>query len=82
MTAQEFYDKQRKSGFTGDITTNPDPDYGLSFYENIFWLMEEYARQDAQYRYEKAMQSLFEGAWPMFEDNRIAEALRIAAGKE
>lgn len=45
MTPQEFYEEQRKRGLTDDITCNPEPDYSLPFYQQIFSLMEEYAKQ-------------------------------------
>jgi hypothetical protein len=38
MNAQEFYDQFD----TYNITENPDPDYNLPFYQNIFRLMESY----------------------------------------
>jgi len=43
MSPQEFYDQERKNGNTEDITSNSDPDYRESFYQNIFKLMEDYA---------------------------------------
>lgn len=43
-TPQEYYERKRKLGLTDDITSNPDPDYNQPFYQNIFRLMECYAK--------------------------------------
>ena len=43
-TPQEYYERLRKIGLTDDITSNPDPDYNQSFYQNIFRLMDGYAK--------------------------------------
>jgi len=45
MKAEEFYEKQRVIHNTDDITTNPNPDYSEAFYQNIFWLMEQYHKE-------------------------------------
>jgi len=42
MNAKEFYIKQQLEGKTDDITSNPNPDYSLDFYQQIFSLMEGY----------------------------------------
>ena len=42
-TAQQYYDRLRKQGWTDDITSNEDPDYRSEFYQNIFRLMEGYS---------------------------------------
>jgi len=44
-TAQEFYEQERLDGNTYDITSNPNPDYSLSFYQAIFRLMDNYSTQ-------------------------------------
>jgi hypothetical protein len=44
-TAKEFYIEQREKGLTDHITCNRDPDYTLSFYQEIFKLMEDYHQQ-------------------------------------
>ncbi len=41
-TPEEYYEQERKRGNTRAITSNPDPDYSLSFYQTIFQLMEGY----------------------------------------
>ena len=46
MKAEEFYKKQSKKGLTYDITCNPNPNYSQNFYQSIFRLMEEYAKQE------------------------------------
>ena len=38
MNAEEYY----RQFDTEDITSNPEPDYNLLFYQNIFRLMESY----------------------------------------
>lgn len=43
MSPQEFYEQEREKGNTESITSNPDPNYSESFYQNIFQLMEDYA---------------------------------------
>lgn len=43
-TAEKFYDDQRKKGLTDKITTNPEPDYSLPFYQEIFDLMDGFAK--------------------------------------
>ena len=45
MTAEEYYEKQRRKGLTEDITGDPEPDYSLPFYQNIFKIMEGYQSQ-------------------------------------
>ena len=45
-TAEEFYEQERLNNNTEDITSNPNPDYSLPFYQSIFRLMEKYASQD------------------------------------
>ena len=42
MKAEEYYEQEREGGNTRAITSNPDPDYNLSFYQSIFQLMEGY----------------------------------------
>jgi hypothetical protein len=44
-TAEQFYEEMRKQGLTENITSNEFPNYHLSFYQDIFRLMEEYANQ-------------------------------------
>ena len=39
---EEYYEQERGKGNTYDITSNPNPDYSLSFYQSIFQLMEGY----------------------------------------
>ena len=78
MTAQNFYDIQRRLGFTDDITSNPDPDYNFPFYHAIFRLMEEYARHEAEDRYEKAL--AYYSETHLVRSERLKTALRIAAG--
>lgn len=42
---EEYYEQERKRGNTYAITSNPDPDYSLSFYQSIFRLMEGYCNE-------------------------------------
>jgi len=44
MKAEKFYEEYRLHGRTDNITSNPDPNYSELFYQNIFYLMEEYAQ--------------------------------------
>ena len=44
--AKEHYEKERLKGNTEDITSNPDPDYSLPFYQAIFRLMESYENRE------------------------------------
>lgn len=44
-TAEKFYDDQRKKGLTDKITINPEPDYSLPFYQEIFDLMDGFASE-------------------------------------
>jgi len=46
MKAKNFYNIARHSGHTYNITSNPDPDYNLEFYKEIFWLMDQYSLQE------------------------------------
>lgn len=43
LTPKQFYEKSRLDGETNNITSNSNPDYDNSFYEEIFNLMEFYA---------------------------------------
>jgi hypothetical protein len=80
MDAKEYY----KQFDTEDITGAPEPDYSLSFYQNIFRLMESYhqakSKEEAEERYKDAWEWMREE----FPDNTsIQHALRLAAfGKE
>ncbi len=75
MDAKEYYEQFD----TYDITSNPDPDYNLSFYQNIFRLMESYhqakSKEEAEERYEKA-KAMF-NTEPNYD-----RCIRIASGKE
>jgi len=42
--AKDYYERLRKQGWTNDITENEYPDYNQPFYQNIFRLMEGYAK--------------------------------------
>ena len=46
MLPREFYEQQRKLGLTEDITGDPEPDYSLPFYQNIFYMMGEYSNRE------------------------------------
>ena len=37
-----FYEQKRISEKTSEITENPNPDYSLSFYQNIFQVMADF----------------------------------------
>lgn len=68
--AEQFYESQRKLGFTESITSNDRPDYTLPFYQSIFSLMLEFAQSHrsldkgevSEEEIEKASMSTFEGA--------------------
>ena len=42
MNKEQFYEQERLKGNTDHITSAPDPDYSLPFYQEIFDLMEAY----------------------------------------
>jgi len=44
MDARQFYIAEELKGHTEAITCNPDPDYNQWFYQQIFNLMENYAK--------------------------------------
>ena len=44
-TPQQFYQEQNVLGYTVHITDNPNPDYSLEFYQQIFDLMKAYAKE-------------------------------------
>ena len=80
MDAKEYYDKERLAGNTYDITSNENPNYHLSFYQNIFRLMESFhtekSAEEAKVRFGKACQVYYD-----IEDNRtVFDCLKIAVG--
>ena len=80
-TTEAYYEKLRKAGETEDITGNPNPDYTLPFYQNIFRLMEQYrkeaSQEEAKERYGKAYKYFLYSA---MRQSHLKKALRIAAG--
>jgi len=46
MSPKEFYEKQRRLGYTDKITCNPEPNYNEDFYQEIFSLMKNYAQEE------------------------------------
>ena len=92
MDAKEYYDKERLAGNTYDITSNENPNYHLSFYQNIFRLMESFhtekSKEDARERHKSAREmithlaSVKRGSKMILEIHidDINNALRIASG--
>ena len=64
MLAKEFYEQERINGNTYYITSNPDPDYELQFYRNIFRLMDGYANQQAQEKQDYYWFNIFNERYP------------------
>ena len=79
-TTEAYYEKLRKAGETEDITGNPNPDYTLPFYQNIFRLMEQYhkeaSQEEAKERYGKACGLYYN----IDDDSSVMDCLRLAAG--
>ena len=90
MDAREYYEEQRKLGYTYNITSNPSPNYFLSFYQDIFTLMEEYhqakSKEEAEERYETAKKEYKEmpGRYMTWlYDDEVLQCIKLAAfGKD
>lgn len=46
---KEFYEEMRRLGLTDHITGDPNPNYQLPFYQNIFFIMDEYLKEHEGY---------------------------------
>jgi len=85
-TPEAYYEKLRKAGETEDITSNPNPDYTLLFYQNIFRLMEQYHKEASQEEAKERLDAAIEYIMAvnvtggLFELLPLEEGLRMASG--